>query len=129
MTCCCRCKESSPNTSEQRSWSGADEAKSMLQTADRSTSCPTRHSDTATCRFGKAEVRPGSNRWLSRHELFNRSFPGSDATAAAWPRCAVGCRKRAKLLQLESESGPAKPAGTFFRTRRIKVEPPMERRT
>lgn len=47
-------------------------------------------------RFGKAEVRPGSNRWLSRHELFNRFFPGSDATAAAWPKCAVCCRKRAK---------------------------------
>src|SRR5260370_23991669 len=127
MTCCCKCKASSLNMSEPRSWSGAGEAKSMQHRADRSTSCPTPLSDTATFRFAKAEGRPDSNRWLSRHELFNRFFPGSDATAAAWPKCAVGCRKRAKPRRLESESGPAKPCGTFSKTRRIKVEPLIER--
>jgi site-specific DNA recombinase len=28
-------------------------------------------------------------------ELFNRSFPGLDATAVAWPKYVGGCRKQA----------------------------------
>ncbi len=56
----------------------------------------TLHSDTAMSRFVKAEVRPGSNRCLNKHELFNRFFPGSDATAVLWPKCAAGCREQVK---------------------------------
>ena len=37
MICCCRCKASSPNMSEPRSWSGVGEARSMLLRAGRLT--------------------------------------------------------------------------------------------
>ena len=79
--------------------------------------------------FGEGGGQARFDQWLNKHELFNRFFPGSDATAAALAEVCRRLQKAGDTPRPGSESGPARPCGTFSRTPRIKVEPPMERHT